>query len=308
MSTHLLCSPLLRPNGIVNFIHQSKLRQEEHGQVVEIISDGPPESQMPFKVKHGDFKYIPSSKDGHVWLDWDDELLHRWIEICRILRRRNNKKFYYTHCAYSALACHIVGLKQSFIQHESDIYYSTRSSYLSDEWLDQHQKLLSQVLVGCTMPPTLKMKTRIVEMSHYPINLPKLEEQKNRDVFIVADDSYRKGLDRVLNVSGKVTIMSWHRPEGIPDHWDHVKFDFHQQLDKLKCIAKHEYAIIPSRCEVTCLSLLECISQIPVVVFDDEWTFPYRNYVTTVREGDQLTPSNPHVGLDFWPQTKWWKA
>lgn len=292
MTYHLLASPLLRPNGIVEFIRA--LIEHTGG---ELVTDAEPAEpvQLPYqKLRPVQSVYLPitlnkdfgNGLEPHPWLHWD-EYVYR--DMIKVAERLPAGVAVFTHCAISEAACQAVGIKTVFVQHESDVYYpSARLSYLSDHWLDKHRELMRCGTVGLTMPATAAMVCKETVPVPYPLSFAQLTKTADEgDVVAFFDTSYRKGWDRYLawweaNGKPETTVITRQADPRWPAEWKRRAFMTNETAQKLQCIRNHKRAFVPSRSEVTCLALLECMSQVPTMTFSDPWTEPYATRVERV--------------------------
>jgi hypothetical protein len=294
---HIISSALVRHNGIVEFIRASI---EKFGGVM--VTDQKPEIKLPFPVifdtKSG-HKYQPQLKvtdwglgpEQHPWLQWPENLVS---DLSNLIEKLPQDSKIYTHCAVAQQACYNLDIDSVFVQHESDIYYpQNRLSYLSDEWLSKHQTLMPDCVIGATMPVTAQMKFLDQAATPYPIRHKMKSPNADLGEFVVVmDGSYRKGWDRYLefwhkNGEPSTSVITQESHSSWPRSWQIRGFDFFQVEEKLQFIRNHQRAFVPSRSEVTCLALLECMSQVPTLVFNDTWTVPYYGQVTVV-DHDQV--------------------
>ena len=292
MNFHLLASPLFRPNGIVEFI---RAHIETNGGEVQTDAEPSFDPGCPVNsLRCVRTMYEPIflftdyglGDERRPWVHWDENILR---DITSVVATLPADATIYTHCAISEAAARAVGRKTIFVQHESDVYYpESRLSYMSDHWLDQHKALMEQTTVGLTMPATPGMRYMAAVSTPYPASYTQLAKTANAgDVVAFFDSSYRKGWDRYLKwweANGKpATTVLTHEPSPKwPAEWQTRTFAPTETAAKLQCIRNHERAFVPSRSEVTCLALLECMSQVPTLAFSDPWTEPYAAQITRV--------------------------
>lgn len=292
MTVHYLSTPLYRPNGIVEYI---RAYTELFGGT--LYTNGIPKVQSVHiaeyldPCRHIDYEPISSTcrftGDIVPNLQWPEDLVSAFTEAAGTLPSHCQ---IFTHCAVSALGVYRSGRRQVFVQHESDIYYpKLRLSYMSDEWLKRHRDLMKVVTIGATMPPTKYMEYGAAAHTPYPVVFRQIEQTEHEgEIIAFFDTSYRKGWDRYFKwweVNGKprTTVISHSSRSEWPKEWKVRSVAPNGAPEaKLQTIRNHAMAFIPSRSEVTCLALVECLSQIPVYTFDDAWTEPYASRVTRI--------------------------
>lgn len=292
MHYHLLASPLLRPNGIVEFI---RAMIEANGGELWTNKTVPDSIGVPYKVPGpGVIKYAPTMKttdwgngpEVHPWLEWTAEVKRMASDMARLIKDLPSDATIYTHCAISEAGAQSAGRKSIFVQHESDIYYpENRLSYLADDWLAEHRLLMHNATIGATMPPTDAMAYHAAVDLPYPAQHRLLDKTDYAgDVVAFFDGSYRKGWDRYLrwwsrNGCPRTTVITKEPDTRWPSAWQTHGFAPSATAAKLQMIRNHCRAFVPSRSEVTCLALLECMSQVPTMVFESPWNLPYSHTV-----------------------------
>lgn len=302
---HACSSVLLRPNGIVRYINAViKLQQNMGFRVVFVTDSAPSEVILSDKIVYKDLtsQYTPNVKDGHVWLQIDDNISSTIQQLVQELPFSDkDNALYIAHDLHSFLALEY--FECIFVQHESDVLTDgSRYSFLSDEYLKCQVDIVNNnriVTTGLTVHSN-NVNPHKPLYTPYPFTMcPMPDVKKSKSLLYVGDETDRKGASDFAYVAKQVweryklrsTSISHTNLSGIFDPTYVDVFNFALDAPELMYteMARHRVAFIPSKNECPGIALLECLQYMPVIVLKKyKWTTYLKDLGPSVHYVDSL--------------------
>lgn len=270
---HACSSVLTRPNGIVRYMNLVMDLQRAMGHKVIFITDAEPSQQMhsdEVVYENTSTKYVPHFKDGHVWLQVDDQVS---TDVGKAYAKIATPDMVFCHDLHSYLGIKSRFEDGVFIQHESDVLHNShRLSYISDQYMERQVNeansatwRVGMVCNGRGIDPVRKV---YLPVPFTPTKFP--VTQKTRQLLYVGDSSDRKGasefMDMARSLGIKPTVISHVADDEIFSGADVFSFGLAQQAQMFELMAECKAAYIPSKNECMSLAMLECLQFMPLVV------------------------------------------
>jgi hypothetical protein len=278
---HACSSVLVRPNGIVRYINSVVDLQRSQTHTVSFLCDSFPTQRINANEIHWlreKSRYTPNTRDGHVWLQVDMELVEDLVRVFQT--HANDADLVVCHDLHSFLAAQRLYSDGVFVQHESDVLTPhSRWSFLSDEYLDTQLTQLHSTnwRIGLTVP-----SSNIRPAHPIPTPVP-FDAQvdsgsfRARGLLYVGDSTERKGakefmcLARALGVTP--TVITHEVDDELFSDADVYKFSLDQKQEMYSLMREHRVAFIASKNECPGIAALECLQFMPTVVDSQySWT------------------------------------
>jgi len=295
---HTCSSVLVRPNGIMRYINSVMSLQQSAGHDLVFACDSDPGTFIEHPVRiwdteHPASEYQPNWRDGHVWLQVDQDLIAKLQRVLAPVIGAYD--LVVAHDLHSYLAAEQLTPHGIFVQHESDVLNRDgRYSFLSDEYLNQQIAVVenpdSVWYMGMTASITDIRAPRSV-FAPVPFEFTPLPEPAQRQgLLYVGDSTERKGAREFMALARKLgvtpTVISWEQDSEVFAGARVHRFELHDHRAMLELINQHAVAYIPSRNEAMSLAVFECLQYIPVVLDGQySWTRTPGVVGATVRTG-----------------------
>jgi len=278
---HTCSSALVRPNGIVRYINALINLQQEQGHCVIFVTDAKPTQRIDANyVVYADevSTYVPNTKDGHVWLQVDADIVKKIRSVYQ--DNITTANLVISHDLQSYLALEGIVNDGIFVQHESDVLTpGSRWSYLSDEYLKAQNSVVksSAWRIGNTVASDYIKPARSVYTPMPFTEIPQLHKDKTKGLLYVGDATERKGAREFMAVARELgvrpTVITHEVDSDLFDGADVHSFSLNQRDEMYYLMAQHRVAFISSRNECPGLVVPECLQFMPVVVNADyKWT------------------------------------
>jgi hypothetical protein len=280
---HTCSSVLVRPNGIMRYIN-SVMTLQQAGHEVAFACDSDPtafvDHNSTWDTENPASEYQPNWRDGHVWLQVDQDLIAKLKRV--LVPLVSDADVVVAHDLHSYLAASQLTPHGVFVQHESDVLNRDgRYSFLSDEYLNQQIAVVespdTEWYMGMTASITDISAPRAV-FTPVPFEFTPLPEPVQRQgLLYVGDATERKGAREFMALARKLgvvpTVISWEQDHEVFAGATVHRFELDQHQAMLELINQHAVAYIPSRNEAMSLAVFECLQYIPVVLDSQySWT------------------------------------
>jgi hypothetical protein len=288
---HVAGNMLLRPNGISRYIRSCADYGKSINQEHVLLSDSKPHDYLSKNITtfydteadlYSGLGMHPTN--DHVWLAPDNNVVEQLKQVVAQWAASTDAKriVYVSHDYHAAQALEQLAPSATrivHVNHESDIQFTNyRFSYVNDDWISGHTKLFSETnnFVGL-----VNRNGDIVAKNPLFLPMPwkKVKHNithKREGLVYIGDSSYRKGVDRFLNVAKqldtKVTIIS-HDDSPMFEGFNRVSFDLDEYDDMLALVSQHKCAYIPARGESLCLAAFEALTVTNLVLPQERWTY-----------------------------------
>lgn len=271
---HTCSSVLVRPNGIVRYINAVMDLQRSLGHKTIFVTDAKPTQSInadQVYYVHESSEYVPNMRDGHVWLQVEEKLIHDMDKL--YTQHKINADLVVAHdlhSYYAAVANYKDGI---FVQHESDVLNpGTRYSFLDDDYLSLQKLVVANTdwRVGMVMrDPDIECKRPIYTPPPFDI-VNQTISKKSRGLLYIGDSTERKGAREFMNMARKLGVkptVITHEPDAeLFAGADVYTFGLAQRDEMFALMRRHRVAYIPSKNECLSLAVLECLQFMPVVV------------------------------------------